>query len=252
MPKGDDSAAQPGDYFAGWNANHPPTSPKSLALDQKLRVEHKVPFFEPPPHAAPQHRYAQAGQSSMNATYYQPNVFYNPSINTSALFGQPNLVAPPPPQVTELQRPSLVDSAASSTPSIELIDRQVNHSPMSYDSATASPHASPSRGHKRRQDSLETDDNEESLEIPEGVERDGMIWGMRVDDYRALSARERKRVRNRISARTFRAKRKEHLSSLESTLGSKDLQVRLAQEETARLRKENDDLRRRLAKYERL
>ena len=45
-------------------------------------------------------------------------------------------------------------------------------------------------------------------EIQESVERNGMIWGMKVEDYRALSARERKRVRNRISARTFRAKRK--------------------------------------------
>ena len=45
-------------------------------------------------------------------------------------------------------------------------------------------------------------------EIHEGIERDGMIWGMKVEEYRALSARERKRVRNRISARTFRAKRK--------------------------------------------
>lgn len=51
-------------------------------------------------------------------------------------------------------------------------------------------------------------DHEHDHEVPEGVERDGMIWGMRVEDYRALSARERKRVRNRISARTFRAKRK--------------------------------------------
>jgi hypothetical protein len=49
---------------------------------------------------------------------------------------------------------------------------------------------------------------ENVYEIAEGVERDGMIWGMKVEDYRALSARERKRVRNRISARTFRAKRK--------------------------------------------
>lgn len=84
----------------------------------------------------------------------------------------------------------------------------------------------------------------------EGVERDGMIWGMKVDDYRSLSARERKRVRNRISARTFRAKRKEHLSSLESTLGAKDLDLRLAHEENARLRREVGDLKRRLAKYE--
>ena len=56
--------------------------------------------------------------------------------------------------------------------------------------------------------------DEEQYEIHEGVERDGMIWGMKVEDYRALSARERKRVRNRISARTFRAKRKgEHTAS---------------------------------------
>lgn len=84
----------------------------------------------------------------------------------------------------------------------------------------------------------------------EGVERDGMIWGMKVDEYRALSARERKRVRNRISARTFRAKRKEHLSSLESTLGAKDLEIRLAHEENTRLRRELAEMKRRLQKYE--
>lgn len=43
---------------------------------------------------------------------------------------------------------------------------------------------------------------------PEGVERNGMMWDMKTEVYKALSARERKRVRNRISARTFRARRK--------------------------------------------
>lgn len=86
--------------------------------------------------------------------------------------------------------------------------------------------------------------------VPEGVEKDGMIWGMRVEDYRALSARERKRVRNRISARTFRAKRKEHLSSLETTLNAKDTLIKKANEESAKLRKEVADLKRRLGKYE--
>jgi len=87
-------------------------------------------------------------------------------------------------------------------------------------------------------------------EHDEGVERDGMIWGMKVEEYRALSARERKRVRNRISARTFRAKRKEHLNSLESTLGAKDLEIKLAHEENMRLRRELGELKRRLAQYE--
>lgn len=73
---------------------------------------------------------------------------------------------------------------------------------------------------------------------------------MKVEAYRALSARERKRVRNRISARTFRAKRKEHLSSLEESSNIKDLKLKLAQEETLRLQQEVAELRRRLAQYE--
>jgi hypothetical protein len=49
-------------------------------------------------------------------------------------------------------------------------------------------------------------DRSESL--PEAQERNGMIWGMPVESYKALSATERKRVRNRLSARSFRAKKK--------------------------------------------
>jgi hypothetical protein len=49
--------------------------------------------------------------------------------------------------------------------------------------------------------------NEHDLES-EGMERNGMMWGMKTKEYKSLSARERKRVRNRISARTFRARRK--------------------------------------------
>lgn len=84
--------------------------------------------------------------------------------------------------------------------------------------------------------------NEHDLE-GEGTERNGMMWGMKTDEYKSLSARERKRVRNRISARTFRARRKEHLSSLESTLSNKDHMIR-------RLQEENIELRGRLSKYE--
>jgi len=61
-------------------------------------------------------------------------------------------------------------------------------------------------------DDLDPDDDE-----ADGVEKNGMMWGMPTAAYRSLSARERKRVRNRISARTFRARRK----------GGLRLQVRL-------------------------
>ncbi|CAD6575996.1 MAG: hypothetical protein TREMPRED_001552 [Tremellales sp. Tagirdzhanova-0007] len=109
---------------------------------------------------------------------------------------------------------------------------------------------SPPHGIKRPRSSSMESDLEDEHEVPEGVERDGVIWGMRVDDYRSLSARDRKRVRNRISARTFRAKRKEHLTSLESTLAAKDLQIKLANEEAAKLMREMFDLKRRLQRYE--
>jgi hypothetical protein len=99
----------------------------------------------------------------------------------------------------------------------------------------------------------------------EGGERDGKIWGLKVEDYRALSARDRKRVRNRVSARAFRAKRKgqgarsgrhcpaDHLdllSFLESDKLVKESQIQSKDEETLRLRTQIADLKRRLAKYE--
>lgn len=41
-----------------------------------------------------------------------------------------------------------------------------------------------------------------------------MIWGMKIEEYRSLSARDRKLVRNRITARIFRAKRKRERAPL--------------------------------------
>lgn len=142
----------------------------------------------------------------------------------------------------------------SPTESVEVID-DIVASPSPLLSSRNSPHPSPKKG-KRRALSIDSGDDhygdEQDHEVPEGVERDGMIWGMKVEDYRALSARERKRVRNRISARTFRAKRKEHLNSLESTLNSKDVQIKVARDDAERLRREVENLKRRLSKYEKV
>ncbi|WVQ74497.1 hypothetical protein IAR50_004098 [Cryptococcus sp. DSM 104548] len=172
-------------------------------------------------------------------------------------------------------------SPPKSTESVNVVDQSLTRSPSPSSSHIVSPHASPilrhssisksretrsrrrigsaaiKRSHSLHSDSEfshhspdEHDHDEHDHDVPEGVERDGMIWGMKVEDYRALSARERKRVRNRISARTFRAKRKEHLSSLEHDLGEKELQIQQVNEENARLRKELLDVKKRLAKFE--
>ena len=121
----------------------------------------------------------------------------------------------------------------------------------------------------------------EDVEGEDG-EKGGMLWGMPSKSFRALPSAERKKVRNRISARLFRAKRKgkvlscslavasastvslhwppgadmpcanclEQISSLQSTVSAKERQVKAIVSENARLRKENADLQCRLARYE--
>ncbi|WVQ78746.1 hypothetical protein IAT38_000833 [Cryptococcus sp. DSM 104549] len=207
----------------------------------------------------PQTQHLQLPPSSDAAVYTQ-GYYYPTGISTSLLTQHSSA----PSSVLSLT------SQLASTESLNLVDHHLTRSPSPVSSHLVSPHASPchlpaktrdTRGRTRssggaavkRSHSLHSDSDlshhshdehdEHDHDVPEGVERDGMIWGMKVEDYRALSARERKRVRNRISARTFRAKRKEHLSSLEHDR-------RLANEETARLRREVIELKRRLAKYE--
>lgn len=98
---------------------------------------------------------------------------------------------------------------------------------------------------------MDEDDMDADGDEADGVEKNGMMWGMPTEQYRALSARERKRVRNRISARTFRARRKEHLTVLESDLADRNSLIKHTQEENKALREEVMELRRRLAEYER-
>jgi hypothetical protein len=89
-------------------------------------------------------------------------------------------------------------------PAVNKIDAELvrSRSPISSLSTHVRPNLSPKLRQKRRVSSLDSDvehsHDEQEHEVPESVERDGMIWGMKVEDYRALSARERKRVRNRI------------------------------------------------------
>lgn len=93
-------------------------------------------------------------------------------------------------------------------------------------------------------------DGEDDDQEADGVEKNGMMWGMPTAAYRSLSARERKRVRNRISARTFRARRKEHLNILEQDLADRNATIKASQDEIRSLREELDNLRERLARYE--
>lgn len=142
-------------------------------------------------------------QSGPSNYYSQP--YYNDS------YIAPSLLGPQNPSTTSFGTPG----SQQISPSADVIDNQIveiKRSPSPFDSGLNSPHPSPKRKASGKVRSLSMDSDldlsHDDHEEVEGVERDGMIWGMKVEDYRALSARERKRVRNRISARTFRAKRK--------------------------------------------
>jgi hypothetical protein len=206
----------------------------------------------------------QSVAPSRSATYPLP-----PYSQPDPSFYNPYYVPPSAIPTSLLQS---LPSSSDISPSLDIIDNLVA-SPSPVMPNIATPNDSPKRGTKRRAASLDSNDSGDDHhfdgepDIAEGVERDGMIWGMKVEDYRALSARERKRVRNRISARTFRAKRKgelcptilslsvpllmaEHLSSLELDLEHKDTQIKAANSEAARLRKQVAELKARLSKYE--
>jgi hypothetical protein len=183
------------------NDNHFAPTPTPPAPTASIKAE---------PQQWPQGPPQPVQQSGPSSFYTQPYC-YNTSISTSLLASL--LVGPQYGQGSD----SLWYSAAQSQdglPAVDKIDAELVRSPSPIDSLSThvTTHLSPKLGQKRRESSLDSDvehsHDEQEHEVPEGVERDGMIWGMKVEDYRALSARERKRVRNRISARTFRAKRK--------------------------------------------
>ncbi|RSH95829.1 hypothetical protein EHS25_000922 [Saitozyma podzolica] len=239
LPFGPDTAQPSTDDFSlAWNNN--------AAVPPAASPSARTVFIKVEPELQPQPTQPQPIQHSGLSSFYPQPYYYNMSLSTSLLVG---------PQHGQA---STWTSSQDVSPWVHAIDSQVVQFPSPIDSASAhvTPHRHPFLGRKGRASSLDSgpehSHDEHEPEVPNGVEGDGMIWGMTVVDYRALSARERKLVRNRISARKFRAMRKEHLLSLESTLGSKDLQIKLANEEVSRLRKDVAELKRRLAKWEKL
>lgn len=171
---------------------------------------------------------ATISQHGPSNFYPQPFYYNIASIANSLLVGQHQA------QQEQSHQPRLQASNPNSSPSqsqgvspsVGVIDPQIVRalSPIESSSTPVNPHLSHKLGQKRRASSFDSDlehsHDEHDPEVPEGVESDGLIWGMNVQDYRALPARERKRVRNRISARTFRSKRKgEHRHLPDASVG---------------------------------
>lgn len=137
---------------------------------------------------------AEPGQQDTNAGSISPSLLFTAS------------------PATFLPMPSLPPSASASVASYSLNPLSRSWSNETPHLSSPSPSASEASALPLSPPSLPVSEPEHESDHEqdenEGIERDGKIWGMPTEQYRALSARERKRVRNRISARTFRAKRK--------------------------------------------
>lgn len=75
------------------------------------------------------------------------------------------------------------------------------------------------------------------VDVPEWTDRPSR------EEYEKLSSREKRQLRNKISARNFRHRRKVHIDTLEAEIRQKDDVIGTLQEEVSTLRSENQGLR---------
>ncbi|KAI5478409.1 bZIP transcription factor [Pseudohyphozyma bogoriensis] len=63
------------------------------------------------------------------------------------------------------------------------------------------------------------------------------------DEYKKLSSKEKRQLRNKISARNFRHRRKEYITDLEAEISTRDTIIEQLRDEVGTMRVENKDLR---------
>ncbi|KAI8988734.1 hypothetical protein BDB01DRAFT_848863 [Pilobolus umbonatus] len=103
---------------------------------------------------------------------------------------------------------------------------------------------SPMTSHHNRRDSITSISPEESISLEAYAAADGI-------DLKKLTPKERRQLRNKISARNFRVRRKEYISTLEGQVNDHKMAAEALQEklnkvedENKKLRKEMDSLKR--------
>lgn len=69
-------------------------------------------------------------------------------------------------------------------------------------------------------------------------------WRPTVDEYKKMSSKEKRQLRNKISARNFRIRRKEYITTLEGDVAERDKLIELIREELGATKLENEALRR--------
>ncbi|KAF8318649.1 hypothetical protein DL93DRAFT_2095035 [Clavulina sp. PMI_390] len=68
-------------------------------------------------------------------------------------------------------------------------------------------------------------------------------WRPSPEEYKKLSSKEKRQLRNKISARNFRVRRKEYITTLESHIADRDRLIEAIRQELGASKVENDELR---------
>ncbi|KLT43306.1 hypothetical protein CC85DRAFT_291595 [Cutaneotrichosporon oleaginosum] len=76
---------------------------------------------------------------------------------------------------------------------------------------------------------------------------DDESWRPSPEEYKKLSSKEKRQLRNKLSARAFRTRRKDYIGTLESHIKDRDSVIDAIRAELSTTRSENQDLRRELA-----
>ncbi|OCF58816.1 hypothetical protein L486_03306 [Kwoniella mangroviensis CBS 10435] len=76
---------------------------------------------------------------------------------------------------------------------------------------------------------------------------DDESWRPSPEEYKKLSSKEKRQLRNKLSARAFRTRRKDYIGTLESHIQDRDVVIDEMRAELVNSRSENQDLRRELA-----
>ncbi|KAG8715506.1 hypothetical protein FRC08_010507 [Ceratobasidium sp. 394] len=69
-------------------------------------------------------------------------------------------------------------------------------------------------------------------------------WRPTPEEYKKLSSKEKRQLRNKISARNFRVRRKEYITTLESHIADRDQLISAIRSELSITHNENNELRR--------
>lgn len=98
--------------------------------------------------------------------------------------------------------------------------------------------------HKKRRASPSAHQPLSSVVKSEGEEvGEDEAWRPTADEYQRLSSKEKRQLRNKASARNFRIRRKEQVSTLESQVGDRDKLIEAIRSELGQEKLENAALR---------